>query len=325
MSNYSKDQSQFEHLWNEPYSFNLGGYIRQAFGMLKAFPFGYLGHILLTIFATVIIALISSMTTALALGQSTVVGLILNQLVGWFIGAFSLSMMSGIFIVADNYRRENRRSFDGFFHGINHFGQLFLYSATVGAVFSIIALISMKIVNLDFNAFDFSALSEGDFDPDDFPALLDSLQAAITPEFVMKLSAFGGLLSLLSLYFRVSWSFSVPMIVLKKMRFWEAMESSRKIITKKWFHFLGLYVVLMFIAIAGIIGFAFVTDFLVDVVNFGWLKGLFTFILIMLVMLFIPFVYLGQYSAFDDIVLAGTEGMDEIHEMPEDEEPEDLI
>jgi len=48
------------------------------------------------------------------------------------------------------------------------------------------------------------------------------------------------LLIIPGLYLAVSYSFAYPLIVDKKLGIWEAMELSRKTITKQWFKFFGL-------------------------------------------------------------------------------------
>jgi hypothetical protein len=45
-------------------------------------------------------------------------------------------------------------------------------------------------------------------------------------------------------YFGVAWSWAAMFVVFYKMSFWDAMESSRKLITKQWFFiFLFLFIV----------------------------------------------------------------------------------
>jgi hypothetical protein len=42
------------------------------------------------------------------------------------------------------------------------------------------------------------------------------------------------------IYLSVAWMFAVPLIVDKELRFWDAMELSRKVVTKRWFQMLLL-------------------------------------------------------------------------------------
>jgi hypothetical protein len=51
-------------------------------------------------------------------------------------------------------------------------------------------------------------------------------------------------------YLAVAWAFTIPFIFDKRMEFWSAMELSRKLITKRWWSFLALFIVLFLIMFA---------------------------------------------------------------------------
>jgi uncharacterized membrane protein len=53
------------------------------------------------------------------------------------------------------------------------------------------------------------------------------------------------------IYLGVAYSFTTALIVDRKFDFWEAMETSRKVITKRWFSFFGFVLVLALINIVG--------------------------------------------------------------------------
>jgi hypothetical protein len=80
------------------------------------------------------------------------------------------------------------------------------------------------------------------------------------------------------IYFAIAWSFAPQLIVFQKMRAWDALEASRKIVSKQWFVFLGFTLV---IAILGSLG---AIIFLVGI--------LFTY----------PVYLVSMYTAFRDIV-----------------------
>ena len=94
---------------------------------------------------------------------------------------------------------------------------------------------------------------------------------------------FLGFLALIipGIYLAVAYSFGPLFIVFGRMEFWDGMEFSRKLITKKWWNILGFLLVLALINIAGLLAF------LVGII--------FT----------IPLTYCAIYAAFEDIV--GTE------------------
>jgi uncharacterized membrane protein len=66
-----------------------------------------------------------------------------------------------------------------------------------------------------------------------------------------------GLLLLIvpGIYLAVSYMFAQLFVIDKNMDFWPAMETSRKLITKKWFAFLGLGILLLLLVLAGVLVF----------------------------------------------------------------------
>lgn len=64
-----------------------------------------------------------------------------------------------------------------------------------------------------------------------------------------------GLLLLLipGLYLAVAYIFALPLVLEKKMNFWDGMEFSRKLISKNWFSFFGFAFVLVLLNLAGVL------------------------------------------------------------------------
>jgi hypothetical protein len=70
----------------------------------------------------------------------------------------------------------------------------------------------------------------------------------------MLLSTAGVMLCILpGIYLAVSWVFTIPLVIDKRMGFWEAMELSRKVVTKHWWKVFGLVIVLGLLGIAGLL------------------------------------------------------------------------
>ncbi len=91
---------------------------------------------------------------------------------------------------------------------------------------------------------------------------------------------FLGFLALIvpGIYLGVSYSFAPMFIVFGNMEFWDAMEYSRKLITKKWWSIFGLMLLLALINIAGAL------------------------VLFVGLLFTIPLTYCIMYAAFEDIV-----------------------
>lgn len=63
------------------------------------------------------------------------------------------------------------------------------------------------------------------------------------------------LLVLPGIYLAVAYAFTVSLIVERRFDFWEAMETSRRIITKNWFTFFGLFILLFLLNLGGLLLF----------------------------------------------------------------------
>jgi hypothetical protein len=55
------------------------------------------------------------------------------------------------------------------------------------------------------------------------------------------------------IYLSVAWMFSIPLVIDRNMNFWDAMELSRKVISKHWFLVFALVLVLGLLAMSGLI------------------------------------------------------------------------
>lgn len=59
------------------------------------------------------------------------------------------------------------------------------------------------------------------------------------------------LLIIPGLYLAVAYLFALPLVLDKRLDFWPAMETSRKLITKQWFGFFGLILLVALLNVAG--------------------------------------------------------------------------
>jgi uncharacterized membrane protein len=68
------------------------------------------------------------------------------------------------------------------------------------------------------------------------------------------LSMIGYIFCLLpGIYLVIAWSFSIPLIIDRRMNFWDAMELSRKLVSKHWFLVFGFLLVSGLVAAAGVL------------------------------------------------------------------------
>ena len=103
---------------------------------------------------------------------------------------------------------------------------------------------------------------------------------------LLLFSLFGGILTFLGfvaliipgIYLSIAWMFSILFIVFGEMEFWDGMEFSRKLITKKWWSFFGLAILLFLINFAGAL------------------------VLFVGLIFTVPISFCAIYAAFEDIV-----------------------
>ena len=75
--------------------------------------------------------------------------------------------------------------------------------------------------------------------------LLCGLVSTLLTSFALMLCVLPGI------YLAVAWQFAIPLTLDKGMGFWDAMEVSRKVISKQWWSFFGLAIVCVLLNLAG--------------------------------------------------------------------------
>jgi hypothetical protein len=90
---------------------------------------------------------------------------------------------------------------------------------------------------------------------DAFSGFGPSIGQLILLSFVMNILMLIGyaLLLIPGIYLAVAWFFSIPLVIDKQMGFWQAMELSRKMVSKHWFLMFGFLLVYGLLVMAGII------------------------------------------------------------------------
>ncbi|KPL13810.1 MAG: hypothetical protein AMS26_13070 [Bacteroides sp. SM23_62] len=202
----SKIKEKAEHLIQQGYQTDAGGYIRRGWEIFQE-------NMGLFIAYTILVILISVAAAFIPFGSLLVSG----------------PLMAGFYIVANKISKGEPYEFGTFFKGFDFFVPLLLYTL-IGGIFIALGLVALIVPGI---------------------------------------------------YLAVAYTFAPLFIVFAKMEFWDGMEYSRKLITKKWWNLFGLVLLLMLINMAGTLAF---------------LVGL---------LFTIPLSYCAIYAAFEDIV--GTE------------------
>ncbi|MDX1943445.1 MAG: hypothetical protein SFU99_22960 [Saprospiraceae bacterium] len=260
------------------YEFRIGHYFQQGFDLLKKNLGGFIGY------------------TLLYLAIITVLGII--PIIG-NIASFILTppLAVGWFIVANKLHKNVPTEFGDFFKGFDYIGQLILIY--IISILIYIAIMSPAIivgVSFIYNITSRLELDTG------VPTSLIITMLVITIPLI---------------YLGVAWRWAPMFVVFHNMSFWDAMEASRKIVTKRWFsHFIMMLLIgLTFIAsgflfIGGIIS-AGVTDTLEIFSSTVVLVGLLLFMAASLMIL--PFYQCVEYAAFANITkLTSPDSVDDI-------------
>ncbi|HYG35378.1 MAG TPA: GYF domain-containing protein [Clostridia bacterium] len=84
-----------------------------------------------------------------------------------------------------------------------------------------------------------------------YPVYALSHEYAGTPLYVIWIFLGSFVVIIPVVYLSVSWIFSLPLIIDRRMEFWPAMETSRKMVRKHWWLVFGLVVITSLISLAG--------------------------------------------------------------------------
>jgi|CXWL01.1.fsa_nt_gi uncharacterized membrane protein len=212
--------AKIERILSEGSDFKFSDYISRGFAILQKNLGGFIGY------------------TAIFLVLYFVIGLI-----PFFVGPFANmlvvgpAMITGFYLVARKLDRGERTEFGDFFRGFDFTGQLAL-GALVTNLFTWISVIPFLIVVWD------SGLVEWYMDvlanPTEQPGIPD-----LPP-------AWSLLLLLPSIYLSIAYAWTFPFVALYGMGFWDAMEASRRMLTKHWFIYFLFSMVVGLIVFAGI-------------------------------------------------------------------------
>lgn len=243
--------SKIEDITTYGYQFDLGRYMSTGWNNFKQEAGSYIGFTILYFIIAVVIAFIPFANILSSAIQYTLVA-------GLFI--FTRNMLNG------------RETFGDFFTGFNSFGQIILFWLVL-LLFLMPAIVIFILYLIPADVF--TEIISGNPDTDYIAELLGTM-------FTERMGSIVYLYIFLMLYIfyiYISYSFTLIFIVDRGMSFWDAMESSRKVIAKNFFSFLGMYIILFLLMAIG------------TVVSCG-----------LGVLVLLPYLYNVIFAAYDDIV-----------------------
>ena len=250
--------SKLQAILDRGYRFSIGDYLQKGFDLFGKNAGGFIGFT----FVYILISMLSSVIP------------VIGPLVNGFV--LSPALIVGFYLVSHKLNQGETTAFEDFFKGFNHIGQLAL--ATLLQFLIIMATLIPAILVMVFAMGGMANLME--------------LNEIPSPPVGSILLVF--LLIIPAIYLGLSYSWTYLFIAFYGMPAWEAMEMSRKMISKHWFTYFLFSIALGFIAIIGFIA------------------------LFIGILAAIPIIYAAQYAAFADVTQLleeGEEGFDIIDQL----------
>lgn len=240
----------------EGYRFDLGDYISRGFTLFQKSAGNFIGFAFLAGMIIVVASLVP------------VIGSLLSNLI------LTPALLVGGYLAADKLNRDEPLEFGTFFKGFDHVGQLAL-AALVTNLIIFASVIPMFIVWYLTGTFDWVI------------GAIDNPLATVEPP---AFPFWSFLLLAPAVYFAIAYSWAYHFIVFYGMEFWDAMETSRKVISKKW----GLFF-LFFLVLGLLVGLGFLVFFIGVLVAF-------------------PVLMCANYAAFADVTELLVEAEDDLVE-----------
>ncbi|NJM68680.1 MAG: hypothetical protein HC851_24955 [Acaryochloris sp. RU_4_1] len=210
-------QNDLNAVMQRGYAVDIGGFISRGWEIFQQNLGGFVGYTLLMFLALIVLSFIPIIGS---IGVAIISG----------------PLLAGFYIVAFKLMKGQPVEFGDFFKGFQntYFLPVFLTSLVSSLLMLICYLPGLIMV---------------------YGSIIAAAATDSQPNVVLM--GIGGIILLIGLigvvYLSVSYVFAIPLVIGKKMQFWPAMESSRKLIGQKWLSFFAFGVVLFLVYLAGAI------------------------------------------------------------------------
>ncbi len=210
----NKDGKSLNELLMNGYETNSAEYIRKGYEIFKENAGGFIGFIILAFFARIIGGII--------------------PIIGSIISIFLIPLTIGAYIVAKKISKNEHYEFSNFFDGYQKLGPL-IGSAFIQGFIVVGIILIFFIPFFLIHGFNLSSLDNSNFNDSGFMLLMGLIF----------------ILMLVVIFIFVAWTLSSQLIVFNNNSPWEAMEISRKIVSKKYFNWLGFILLIWLVNVAG--------------------------------------------------------------------------
>ena len=207
------------------YDFRMGKYLGDGWDIFKKGAGNYIGFTVVFLVMVMIISMI--------------------PFVNMFVSIIEYVLMGGIFIYTRKMINGNGE-FGNFFEGFNFFGQILLFLLVMLAF--MLPFIVVFILFLLPEGF-VETITSGSANPQ---YLAEDLMGMFDEANISLILTVYSIFLVFVLYLYTSYSMTLVLIVDRNMRFWDAMETSRKVVAKNFFSFLGMYILLGLMLAIGI-------------------------------------------------------------------------
>ncbi|MCB0517754.1 MAG: hypothetical protein H6577_05095 [Lewinellaceae bacterium] len=212
-------KARIEAIIQEGYDFKFGEYISRGFDLLQKNLGGFILYTLVYLAIVMVVQFIPF------------IGPVAVQ---FFI---SPALTVGFFLVAHKLDRGETAEFGDFFRGFDYIGQLALTS-----------LVMTVIIIASIIPFFLAVAGSGLFE-----WYMDAMQMKTEIGDLPQMPGWAFLLLLPAIYLGIAYYWAYMFVVFHNLTFWEALESSRKLITKHWFIIFAFLLVTGLIMLAGAI------------------------------------------------------------------------
>jgi len=201
----------------EPYEFKFSQYLERGFEIVNQFVMGF-------ILFSLLVMLISGAVELLPMGGNLINQIIINPILG-----------VGAYFVARNISKGDEYNFDQFWKGFQFVSPLILMSLIQSAAF--LFIVSPILVGGDFNLY-----LEWFEELQNMPLAVDSFPGFQTWYLLLLLPI---------IYLSIAWTYAPLLVIFYDLPAWDAMEASRKIISRQWGIFALFYFLVVIISISG--------------------------------------------------------------------------
>ena len=274
--------------------FKIEDYIKSAFKIYRKYFWEFAGFYAIMVLISISIPMIFGAFTGSSIfsfgKQANFNPYITYLVVGPINGFLSFLLGSGVFIVARKINFNQTYSFDNFFDGTKHWKELLIACLITYLVTLIFLSLPMK---------DLVSLFLGRYNP--------TLPTLTTP-LLFKSKLLAGIFLMIGIYFTIAFTWVQQLIIFSGMNYQIALITSLKLISKRFFSFAGLYVILGAIILLPVILIFLLMIFVGESFNAGHsITGIIFMVIwiipcLLWIFLAMPVLHITLYTAFEDIV-----------------------